>query len=172
MIEGLVSLSEDCREFSLQDMQAPQPGEVSMASRTGGDPVHCGQALAQPCVGIGIMVLSSTCKTLYANQSASEFLKVLNRWEHGHATDGALPGAIAGLYDRLEPVLARRVTQGDGERLEARRLITGEGRTVRLNAFGLYDRLGMRESRVVITMQTLSHAAICDEISEAIAATS
>ncbi|HEX7765865.1 MAG TPA: hypothetical protein VF443_04085 [Nitrospira sp.] len=103
------------------------------------------------------MVFSSTCKTLYANQTAYEFLKMLNRWEHGHATDGALPGAIAGLYDQMEVVLVRRIKKGDGETLKAQRLLTGEGRTVRLNAFGLREQPGVQGSRIVITMQSLTH---------------
>ena len=46
------------------------------------------------------MVFSSTCKALYANQKAYELLKMLNRWENGHATDGTLPSAVADPYDQ------------------------------------------------------------------------
>jgi hypothetical protein len=99
------------------------------------------------------MVFSSTCKTLYANQTAYGFLKVLNRWENGHATDGALPDVIAGLYDRMELLLSSRMMNGADEELEAQRLLMGEGRTVRLHAVGLPDRRGMEGSRVVITIE-------------------
>jgi len=156
MTQALVSLSSDRAESSMQGVKVPEPGDVMVESHPGDDPGRCAQTLAEPCAGIGIMVFSSTCKTLYANQAAYEFLKMLNRWEHGHATHGALPGAIAGLYDQMDLVLAGRNMQGDGEKLEAQRLLTGEGRTVRLNAFGLRDRLGVREPRVVITMQSLT----------------
>lgn len=155
MIEGFVSLSSECTETGMQGLKVSRPREVMVESQTGDDPGRCGQPLAEHYAGIGIMVFSSTCKTLYANQAAYEFLKVLNRWEHGHATDGALPGAIAGLYDQMELVLTHRIKKGDGENLEARRLITGEGRRVRLHAFGLGDRPGGQGSRVVITMQSL-----------------
>lgn len=147
-----------------------QQRDVVIVSHNGGDSRPCSQALTEQRAGIGIMVFSSTCKTLYANQAAYEFLKVLNRWEHGHATDGALPGAIAGLYDQMELVLARRIIKGDSGRLEARCLITGEGRTVRLNAFGLRDRPGVRESRVVITLQSLTPPFISAESREMIPA--
>jgi hypothetical protein len=146
-------------------------GAVVIESHNGSDPGHCSQAFTEQRAAIGIIVFSSTCKTLYANQAAHEFLKVLNRWEHGHATDGALPGAIAGLYDQMEPVLARRIKKSDGETLEARRLLMGEGRMVQLHAFGLRDRLGVQGgSRIVITMQSLTQAVISDESREMIPA--
>lgn len=157
MTQGIVSLLPDCVESGALSSQVPQHEEVVIESPHGGDPGYCSQALAKQPAGIGIIVFSSTCKALYANQAAYEFLKVLNRWESGHATDGALPGAIAGLYDQMELLLARRIKKGDGEKLEARRLIKGEGRTVRLNGFGLRDRLGVQGSRVVITMQVHTH---------------
>jgi len=160
MTQGLASLFSDCGEFVIQSSQVPQPGEhgaVVIESRNGNDAGHCSQALTEQRAAIGIMVFSSMCKTLYANQAAYEFLKALNRWENGHATDGALPGAIAGLYDQVEPMLARRIKKGDGETLKAQRLVTGEGRTVQLHAFGLRDRLEVQGSRVVITMQVLTH---------------
>lgn len=156
MAQALVSMSSDRTESSMPVVKVPEPGECMVESHPGDDPGRCAQVLAESCAGIGILVLSSTCKTLYANQAAYEFLKVLNRWEHGHATDGALPGAIAGLYDQMDLVLAGRNMQGDGEKLKAQRLLTGEGRTVRLNVFGLRDRLGVREPRVVIMMQRLT----------------
>ncbi len=170
MTQDLVTVSSDCAEISLQNVKAPQTGDVMVASPAGDDPGRCSQVRAAPCAGIGIMVFSSTCRTVYANQAAAEFLKMLNRWEHGHATDGALPGAIAGLYDQMELLLARRTRKGDGEKLEARSLLTGEDRTVRLSAFGLRDRLGMRESRVVVTMQSLPHPFLSAESREAMPA--
>ena len=169
MTQGLASLFSDCVEPVIQSSQVPQPGEhgaVVIDSRNGNDAGHCSQALTEQRAAIGIMVFSSMCKTLYANQAAHEFLKALNRWENGHATDGALPGAIAGLYDQMELVLVRRIKKGDGETLKAQRLVTGEGRTVRLYAFGLRDRPGVQGSRIVITMQSLTHTSITDESRE------
>lgn len=159
MTQGLASSFSDCVESGIQSSQVPHHGEhgkVMIESPTDDDPGRCGQALAEQRAPIGIIVFSSTCKTLYANQAAYEFLKVLNRWENGHATDGALPGAIAGLYDQMKRVLARRIKKGDGETLQVRRLLMGEGRRVQLHAFGLRDRLGVEGSRVVITMQGLT----------------
>ena len=160
MAQALVSMSSDCTESSMQVVKVPEPGEGMVESHLGDDPGHCAQALAEPCAGIGIMVFSSTCKTIYANQAAYEFLKVLNRWEHGHATDGALPEAVAGLYDQMDLVLAGRHAQGVGRKLEGQRLLTREGRTVQLKAFGLRGQLGVREPRVVITMQSLADPSI------------
>jgi hypothetical protein len=165
MTQGLASLYSDCVESVMQNSHVPhhrEHGAVVIEAHNGSDPGHCSQALTERRAAIGIIVFSSTCKTLYANQAAYEFLKVLNRWENGHATDGALPGAIAGLYDQVELMLARRIKKGDGETLEARGLLMGEGRTVQLHAFGLHDRLEVQGSRVVITMQVLTHS-VSDE---------
>ena len=173
MTQGLVSLFSDCVESVMQSSHVPhheEHGTVVIESHNGSDPGHCSQALTEQRAAIGIIVFSSTCKTLYANQAAYEFLKVLNRWENGHTTDGALPGAIAGLYDQMGLVLARRIKKSDGETLEARRLLMGEGRMVQLHAFGLRDRLGVQGSRVVITMQSLTHPFIRDESHEVIPA--
>jgi hypothetical protein len=153
MTQGLALLVSDCAESGIQSISVPQPGDVEIESYHGGDPGRCGQALTGQRAGIGIMVFSSSCKTLYANQAAYGLIKVLNRWERGHATDGVLPDAIAGLYDQMELALASRMMNGDGKRLEARRLLMGEGRTVRLHAVGLPDRRGMEGSRVVITIE-------------------
>jgi hypothetical protein len=169
MTQGIASLLSDSAESGIQSSQVPQHGEVVIESSNGGDPGHCDQALTGQRAGIGIIVFSSTCKTLYANQAAYEFLKLLNRWESSHATDGALPGAIAGLYDQMELSLARRMMNGDSETLEERRLLMGEGLTVQLNAFGLRDRLGVQGSRVVITMKVHTHPS-SDESNETIPA--
>lgn len=169
MTQELASLFSDCAESGIQSLHVPQPGEVVSASHNGGDPGRSSRAFTEQRAGIGIMVFSSTCKTLYANQTAYEFLKLLNRWESGHATDGALPDTIVGLYDQMELSLASRMMSGDGEKLEARRLLMGEGRTVRLHAFGLRDWLGARGSRVVVTMQDLTHP-LSDKSREAIPA--
>lgn len=131
------------------------------------DPGPCSQALTEQHAGIGIIVFSSTGRTLYTNQTAYKFLKVLNRWENGHATDGALPGAIAGLYDWMALSLASRMMQVDGETLEARRLLTAGGRTVRLHAFGIRDRPGVEGARVVITIRVRTHP-VSDESSKTI----
>ena len=169
MTQGLASLFSDCVESVIQSSQVPQPGEpeaVVVESRNGSGSGHRSRALTEQRAAIGIMVFSSMCKTLYANQAAHEFLKALNRWESGHATDGALPGAIAGLYDQMELVLVRRIKKGDGKTLKSQRLVTEEGRTVRLYAFGLRDRLEVQGSRIVITMQSLTHTSISDESCE------
>lgn len=173
MTQGLASLFSDCIESVIQSSQVPQPGEhgpVVIESRNGNDAGHRSQALTEQRAAIGIMVFSSMCKALYANKAAYEFLKVLNRWENGHATDGALPGVIAGLYDQMELVLVSRIKKGDGETRTAQRLVTGEGQTVRLYAFGLRDRLGVQGSRIVITMQSLPHTFISAESREMVPA--
>ena len=89
MTQGRASLLSNCVELSLQGLHVSQHGEVVIVSHNGGDSGPCTQALTEQGASLGIMVFSSTCHVLYADQAAHHFLKVLNRRENGHATDGA-----------------------------------------------------------------------------------
>lgn len=102
---------------------------------------------------LGIMVFSSTCQVLYANQAAYHFIERLNRQENGQAPIGALPVSIADLFHEMLTSLERRSMDQDQQQLEARRWVLGQGSPLMLQAFGLPDRLKTQHLRVVITMQ-------------------
>lgn len=165
MTESLASLLSNCVEFSVQGSHVSQHGKIVIVSHNGGDSGHCSRALTEQRTSLGIMVFSSTCRVLYANQAAYHFLKVLNRLENGHATDGALPASIAHLFDEMLKSLESRITNRDQKPLEARRLLVGQDQPVLLQVFELPDRLGLQQSRVVITMEEITHsleAAPCE----------
>ncbi len=153
MTQGLASSLTNLVEFRAQDMRVSQHGEVLSVPQNSGESEDLSRDITTQRAGLGIMVFSSACKVLYANQAAYHFLKALNHWENGHATDGALPDSIAGLFDQIRKSLESRVTNRDHERFEGRRLLVGEDQSVLLQGFGLPDRLGILRSRVVITMQ-------------------
>ena len=150
MTQGLASVLSDCVECSVPHSQGSRQGEVVIVPRRGGDFGHGSRAFTEQ---VGIMVFSSTCKVLYANQAAHHFLKALNRQENGHATDGALPASIARLFDEMLQSLECRITNRDQKPLQARRLLEGQDRSVLLQVFGLSDRFGLPRSRVVITLE-------------------
>ncbi len=104
----------------------------------------------------GIMVFSLTCRVLYANKTSHHFLRRLNQRENGHSTAGAFPSSVSDLLDELLKSLEIRATNGDPEPLEARRLVEGEGRRLLLKGFGISDRLDIRRSRIVLTIQETS----------------
>lgn len=128
-------------------------GEVLIVSHNSSDSENLSRVITKQGGGLGIMVFSSACNMLHANQAAHHFLKVLNRGENGHATDGALPVSIADLFDQILQSLESRGTNHDHEQLEVRRSLAGQDQPVLLHAVGLPNRLGIQRSRVVITMQ-------------------
>jgi hypothetical protein len=101
------------------------------------------------------MVFCSSANVLYANESAHRFLKRLNQQEYGHATDGALPVAIAELFDKITNVLNSNPTNSGRGQVEASRLVEGQNESLLLRAFGLPDRLGVDRSRIVIKMEEI-----------------
>lgn len=157
MTQGRALLFADCAELNTQPVQGTQEGECLPLSCHGSESGGLSLVLPKRGASVGIMVFSSSCKTLYANQTAFEFLQRLNRRENGHATHGVLPVAVADLFDQMQLLLASRTMNGECERLEARRVLVGQGEAVLLQAFGLRDRLGLQGSRVVITMQDITH---------------
>ncbi|MGA6829319.1 hypothetical protein ACO9S2_17145 [Nitrospira sp. NS4] len=155
MTQGLASLLMDCPEYGTQEAQMSQEKEALTGPQNGSDSVVLSRVLPKPRRRVGIMVFSSSCKMLYANQTAFEFLKLLNWREHGHATDGALPGSVADLFDRMRLALACWTGNVERQRLEARQLLVDQDEAVLLQAFGLRDQIGGGGSRVVIRMEAV-----------------
>lgn len=156
MTQGLASSLSSSAESSVQGVHLSQHGEVLTVSQNDSDPGGLSQGLTQQRAGLGIMVFSSTCKVLYANQAAYHFLKALNWRENGHATHGALPVSIADLFDQILKSLESRITNREHQQLEARRVLAAQDHSVLLQAFGLPDKLGLQRPRVVITMQDVN----------------
>jgi hypothetical protein len=155
MTRGLASSLSHCAEFSVQDTHLSEHREVPTVSHNNSDSGDLSQPTTKQRASLGIMVFSSSCKVLYANQAAYHFLKVLNRRENSHATPGVLPVSIADLFDQILKSLESRITDRGYEQLEGRRLLVEQEQSVLLQAFGVPDRLGMQRSRVVITIQSV-----------------
>lgn len=153
MTQGLASVLSNRVEFRAQDTHLSQHGEVLTVPHHSSDSENFSRDITKQRAGLGIMVFSSACTVLYANQTAYHFLKVLDRGENGHATQGALPVSIADLFDQILKSLESRIRNHDYEQFEARRSLVGQDQSVLLQAFGLPDRLGMQRSRIVITMR-------------------
>jgi hypothetical protein len=108
-------------------------------------------------VSSGIVVLSSTCKVLYVNKAAQDFLVRLNRNENGHSTHGAFPGSVDNLLDEMLKLLPTAVGNRGWRQLEARPLLAASDESVLVQAFGIPDRLDLQRSRIVLTIQETSH---------------
>lgn len=85
----------------------------------------------------GIVVFSSTRKALYVNEAGQQLLRQLNRNENGHSAGSAIPRSVNHLLDEMLPLL--QVGCAD--------------RSVMVRTFGIPDRLDVKRSLVVLTMQ-------------------
>jgi hypothetical protein len=101
----------------------------------------------------GIVVFSSTRKALYVNEAGQQLLLQLNRNENGQSAGTAIPRSVDHLLDEMLPLL--RVGRADRgwKQLEAKRLVMASDRSVLVRTFGIPDRLDVKRSLVVLTMQ-------------------
>lgn len=98
----------------------------------------------------GIVVFSSTRKTLYMNEVAQQLLIRLNRAEKG---DSPLPRSVDNLLDEILLVLRIDASERGWKQLAARRFAMAPDRSVLVKTFGIPDRLDAQRSRIVMTMQ-------------------
>lgn len=155
MIETVSSRASRRGELNVPaNQRSHQPEVLSVSQNKGNSNSEVfSQGITGDRAGLGIMVFSSACKMLYANQAAYHLLKRLNRRENGHATVGALPSSMTDLFDRIVKSLESRIASGTCEQVEARRLLEGQDESIMLQAFGLPDQQGLQRARIVMTIQ-------------------
>ena len=107
--------------------------------------------------GPGIVVLSSSLQLLHMNRQASELCKKINQVEHsGEApkpAHGVLPTALTELSAEIIKALTVRTEAKDWEQFEVKRLAGATEQPILLRGFGLPDRAGLNNARLVITME-------------------
>jgi hypothetical protein len=113
---------------------------------------------AVPCIdrgqlNSGIVVLSSTRKALYVNEAGQRLLLQLNRNENGHSAVMAIPRSVDHLLDEMLPLLQFGGPDRGWKRLEAKRLVVAPDRSVLVRTFGIPDRLDIKRSLIVLTIQ-------------------
>lgn len=156
MAQCLAPLLSDQGETGMLDPRRPQDGEVLTVTQDECDSVHSVPVATMRRLDLGIMVLSSTCKVLYANTAAHRFLKRLNRGENGHSTAGAFPASVADLLDEILKSFETGPAKRDREQLEERRLVVGQDQALLLQAFSIPDRMNEQRSRIVLTIQEIA----------------
>ncbi len=114
-------------------------------------------AITEQRAGPGIIVLSSSLQLLHMNRQASELCKKINKVEHsGDSTKqahGVLPTALTELSSEIIKALTVRTEAKDWEQFEVKRLAGASEQPILLRGFGLPDRSGLNNSRLVITME-------------------
>jgi len=106
----------------------------------------------------GIVVFSSTRKALYVNEVGQQLLLQLNRNENGHSANTAIPRSVDHLLDEMLPLLQVGGSDRGWKQLEARRLVVAPDRSVLVRTFGISDRLDIKRSLIVLTIQE-THAS-------------
>ncbi|MFO0773239.1 MAG: LuxR C-terminal-related transcriptional regulator [Nitrospiraceae bacterium] len=108
--------------------------------------------------GPGIVVLSSSLQLLHMNRQASELCKKINHAEHAQVESpkqahGVLPTAVTELSSEIIKALTVRTEAKDWEQFEVKRLAGSQEQPILLRGFGLPDRNGLNNARLVITME-------------------
>ena len=113
--------------------------------------------IADQRTGPGIVVLSSSMQLLHMNRQAAELSTQINKAENGKEykkiAHGVLPAALTELCAEILKVLQVRTEAKDWEQFEVKRLAGNPARPILLRGFGLPERGGIQQSRIVITME-------------------
>jgi DNA-binding CsgD family transcriptional regulator len=109
--------------------------------------------------GSGIVVLSASMQLLHMNRQASELAKKINAVEHGghsaKSAHGVLPAALTELCGDIVKALHVRTEAKDWEQFELKRVAGDPNQPILLRGFGLPDRGGVQNARLVVTMEEL-----------------
>jgi DNA-binding CsgD family transcriptional regulator len=109
--------------------------------------------------GSGIVVLSASMQLLHMNRQASELAKKINAVEHGGQTaksaHGVLPTALTELCGEIIKALHVRTEAKDWEQFELKRVAGDPNQPILLRGFGLPDRGGVQNARLVVTMEEI-----------------
>jgi hypothetical protein len=104
-------------------------------------------------VNSGIVVFSSSLKALYMNEAARELLIRMTRKENERAPGGTLPRSMNDLLDEMLPLLRTANMDRGWKQPEARRLFMGSDQSVLVKTFGIHNRVDIRQSLIVLTIQ-------------------
>ena len=115
--------------------------------------------LADQRAGAGIVVLSSSMQLLHMNRQAAELSKKVNMSENGgsppRSAQGVLPAALTQLCSEVLKALQVRTEAKDWEQFEVKRVAGNSEQPILLRGFGLPDRGGITNARLVITMEEI-----------------
>ena len=109
--------------------------------------------------GAGIVVLSASMQLLHMNRQAAELSKQINMAENGgappKAAQGVLPSALTELCADIIKALHVRTEAKDWEQFEVKRVAGNPNQPILLRGFGLPDRGGIQQARLVVTLEEL-----------------
>ncbi len=119
--------------------------------------VDAGETIADQRAGPGIVVLSTSMQLLHMNRQAAMLARHINQNEKGNhegrSASGVLPASLTELCGEIVKALHVRTEAKDWEQFEVKALAGDPNRPILLRGFGLPDRAGIQQSRIVVTME-------------------
>lgn len=119
--------------------------------------LDAGEMIADQRAGPGIVVLSTSMQLLHMNRQAAVLSRQINEAERGtkepKVASGVLPATLTELCGEIVKALHVRTEAKDWEQFEVKALAGDPNRPVLLRGFGLPDRAGIQQSRIVVTME-------------------
>src|SRR5712691_1278054 len=114
------------------------------------------ETLVKQRVGPGILLLSPALQLIHMNRRAWELSGKITQAENGKAATGVLPTAVTELCAEVITSLQVRTVAKDWEQVQIRRLVGDAKPPVLLRAFGLPDRGGVQQARILILMEEVT----------------
>jgi len=107
-------------------------------------------------VGPGILLLSVSLQLMHVNPRAWELSRKIMQAQNGKTATGVLPAVITELCAEVIAELQVRTNGKDWEQVQLRRVVSGSEPPVLLRAFGLPDRGGLQQARILILLEEVS----------------
>ena len=107
-------------------------------------------------VGPGILLLSVSLQLLYMNQRAWELSRKMMQALNGKTARGVLPTVVTALCAEVVTALQVKTNAKDWEQAQLRCVVSVTKPPVLLRAFGLPDRGGLQQSRILMLLEEVS----------------
>ena len=111
------------------------------------------ESIADKRAGAGILILSPSGHLLYTDRRAWELFAELEI--SGDRTARTLPLPVQQLCSEISKLLQVRTEAKDWEQFRLKRVLETPGRQLLLSGLGLPDRLGLQQSRILITVEEI-----------------
>ena len=111
------------------------------------------ESIAEQRAGAGIFILSTSGHLLYTDRRAWELFAELDK--SGGKTAKTLPAPVQELCSEINKLLQVRTEPKDWEQFRLKRVLEIAGRQVLLSGLGLPDRLGLEQSRILVTVEEI-----------------
>ena len=137
----------------LSDCHVTQRGLVTEELPVSSDVV---ETLVEQRVGPGILLFSPALQLMHMNQRGWELSGKIMRAQNGMAATGVLPTAVTELCVEIITVLQVRTVAKDWDQVQLRSLVHTPKSSVLLRAFGVPDRGGVQQARILILLEEVT----------------